>query len=467
MSATEAAETLKASQPDSEKGARLYRMLWRWHFYAGLFCIPFVIALALTGSVYLFRPQIEDWIDRDLMALERTGEPATQAELVAAATASIPGSTFSSVVLPERPDQAARVIVSEKGDRTRVYLHPDTGEILKTVREEDRFRAVVFRMHGELLLGPNGSYLVELAASWAIVMVLTGLYLWWPRNARGLGGVLYPRLNEGPKRFWRDIHAVTGVWISAFAVFLLVTGLPWATVWGASFKQVRQWTGTAPVSTDWFTSSTDEHAHHRAEDAGHAGMDHAAHTGVTLDQIVASAAAMNLPPPVIVQPPSQKSPNWQVKSDTANRPLRVDVFLSPETGAVVARNDYAGKHPIDQAVAVGIAAHEGQLFGWVNQILGLLTAMGLVLLSVSAFVMWRRRAPAGVLGAPPPIPDSRVGAVLGCLIVVAGLLLPVLGVCIVAIAVLEWGVLKRWSAARRWLGLSAAAGRAVRAGASS
>jgi len=456
MSATEAQINDSSVRPVPERAARLYRMLWRWHFYAGLFCIPFVMALALTGTVYLFRPQIEDWIDRDLMALERTGEPVTQAALVAAATASIPDSTFSSIVLPEGPDQAARIIVSAKGDRTRVYLHPDTGEILKTVREEDRFRAVVFRMHGELLLGPNGSYLVELAASWAIVMVLTGLYLWWPRNARGLGGVLYPRLREGPKRFWRDIHAVTGVWVSAFALFLLATGLPWATVWGASFKQVREWTGTAPVSTDWFTSSTDEHAHHMAEDAGHAAMDHAAHSGVSLDDIVASARAMNLPPPVIVQPPSQKSPNWQVKSDTANRPQRVDIFLSPMTGEIVARNDYAGKHPIDQAVAVGIAAHEGQLFGWVNQILGALTALGLVLLCVSAFVMWRRRAPAGVLGAPPPIPDSRVGAVLGCMIVVAGLLLPVLGVCLIVIAALEWGVLKHLPPARRWLGLSPA-----------
>ena len=36
-----------------------YNAIWRWHFYAGLFCIPFVIWLALTGSIYLWRPQID------------------------------------------------------------------------------------------------------------------------------------------------------------------------------------------------------------------------------------------------------------------------------------------------------------------------------------------------------------------------------------------------------------------------
>ncbi len=455
MSVSQSAPDSTSAARDPAKTARLYRMLWRWHFYAGLFCIPFVIALALTGSAYLFRPQIEDWIDRDLLVLERSGEPATQAAIVETATASVPGSTLSSVILPEHPDQAARVVVSEQGARTRVYVHPDTLEILKSVSEEDRFRRIVFKMHGELLLGPKGSYLVELAASWAIVMVLTGLYLWWPRNARGLGGVLYPRLDEGPKRFWRDIHAVTGVWVSVFALFLLSTGMPWATVWGASFKQVREWTGTAPVSTDWFTSSADEHAHHAAEDSGHAGMNHAGmtHTAVSLDDVVANAATMNLAPPVLIQPPSAKSPYWQVKSDAANRPQAATVFLSPETGEVVSRQGFSDKHIIDQIVAVGIAAHEGQLFGPLNQILALLTALGLVTLCVSAFVMWRSRAPAGVLGAPPPIPDNRIGMTLGAIIVVAGLLLPVLGICLIAIAALEWGVLKHWPAARRWLGL--------------
>ena len=58
-----------SSSPSQETAARgrLYRMIWRWHFYAGLFCLPFIIILACSGSVYLFRPQIEAWIDRDFV----------------------------------------------------------------------------------------------------------------------------------------------------------------------------------------------------------------------------------------------------------------------------------------------------------------------------------------------------------------------------------------------------------------
>ena len=62
-----------------------YRTLWRWHFYAGLFCIPFVVLLALTGAIYLFKPQLEAAADRDVQGLVLAGSPASAGVQVAAA----------------------------------------------------------------------------------------------------------------------------------------------------------------------------------------------------------------------------------------------------------------------------------------------------------------------------------------------------------------------------------------------
>jgi len=444
-------------QRETENRGSLYRMLWRWHFYAGLICIPFVIWLAVTGSIYLFRPQIDAWVDRDVAVLERSGTPATQQQLVAAATAAVPGSTFAGLMLPEQPDQAARVVVSDNGARTRVYLHPDTAAILKTQDEGSTWDRWIFKLHGELMMGVTGSLMVELAASWAIVMILTGLYLWWPRNAKGLGGVLYPRLGQGPKRFWRDLHAVVGIYVSAFALFLLASGMPWAMVWGNGFKMVREATGTAAISQDWTIGPADEHANHGAgPTSGHDGMiDHSAHGGFTLDQAYAAAMDQKLAPPVMLTPPTKSSNYWRAKSNAQNRPTQQEVVFDPMTGAIISRQQFGDKHIIDQVVGVMIAAHEGQLFAPLNQVLGVLTALGLVTLCVSAFVMWRRRAPEGVLGAPPPIPDARIGWGLAAIIVIAAILLPVLGASLLAIAILERGVLRRWASARRWLGLPA------------
>ena len=441
-------------QRETEGKASLYRMLWRWHFYAGLVCIPFVIWLAATGSVYLFRPQIEAWFDRDVATLNRVGAPATQQQIVDAALAARPGATLAGIVLPEQANQAARVLVSDHGARTRIYVHPDTLQILKTQDEGNTLERAIFRLHGELMMGEAGSLMVELAASWAIVMILTGLYLWWPRNARGLGGVLYPRIGQGPKRFWRDIHAVVGVWVSVFALFLLTSGMPWAMVWGNAFKQVRAFTGTAAISQDWKISPADEHAEHAAQDAATAAHQHHHMQGATIDTVVAKAQALKLAPPVILAPPTERDPVWWAKSNAQNRPIREDVALSAQTGDPIRRDTFSEKHIIDQIVGVGIAAHEGQLFAPLNQVLGVLTALGLITLCVSAFIMWRRRAPEGVLGAPPPIPDARIGLGFAAIIFVAGLLLPVLGASLIVIGMAEWLVLRRWVPARRWLGLA-------------
>ena len=40
-------------------GTRWYNAVWRGHFYAGLFCISYVAWLALTGTICLWRPQLE------------------------------------------------------------------------------------------------------------------------------------------------------------------------------------------------------------------------------------------------------------------------------------------------------------------------------------------------------------------------------------------------------------------------
>ena len=171
-----------------------YRAIWRWHFYAGLFCIPFIIVMASSGSIYLFKPQIESWIDRHCDNLVIKDRPASAADQIRSALAALPGSTLNAYEVPEATHSAARVIVDREGKATRVYVHPETLQVLKTVDEDARFMRILFRLHGELLMGNRGSAVVELAASWAIVMIVTGLYLWLPRKAKTLGGIVYPRL---------------------------------------------------------------------------------------------------------------------------------------------------------------------------------------------------------------------------------------------------------------------------------
>jgi uncharacterized iron-regulated membrane protein len=456
------------------------RTVWRWHFYAGLFCIPFVLWLATTGTIFLFKPQIERWLDRpyDHLAI---GQRASASAQVQAALAAVPGGTFDSYQLPRTAEAAAQVLVDRGTQQFRVYVHPGTLAVLKVDNEDHRLENVVKKLHGELFLGDPGSWIVELAASWAVIMILTGLFLWWPRNASGVAGVLYPRLRQGGRMFWRDIHAVSGIYVSVFALFLLFTGLPWAKGWGAYLKAARHLGAGVAVKQDWTTSSSevlagraartnaaggvdggpDSGMHDMASMAGHGQKKWGRHTSalsgpnafVAMDRMVATVAPLDLAWPVLISPPSRAGGVWTAKSDAQDRTRQVELELDPASGAIVKRTGFGSKPLLDRVIGTGIAAHEGALFGVANQLLSLFTTAGLVLLSLSGLVMWRRRKPEGVLGAPVAVRRVRYSFALVALMVVLGIYFPFLGASMVLVGLCERFVLRRIPYAADWLGL--------------
>jgi uncharacterized iron-regulated membrane protein len=424
----------------------LYRTIWRWHFYAGLFVMPFIAVLAVSGTVYLFKPQIERWEERAFQNLPTVNvvKPDVQ---VAAALRSNPGATLSSYRLPVITGDAALVHLKLADATMRdVFVSPQ-GQVLGAIDPENRIIAIDRKIHGQLLLGKRGSWLVELAASWAIVIILSGLFLWWPRDATGLAGVAWPRLRSSKRVFWRDLHAVTGFWIAGLALVLLVSGLPWASVWGDAFKAVR-----GAVSQDWTTGGREHVEHdHMAMMSG----DAAPLSLTMLNMIAAKAETATLAFPVLIEPPGKHGAVWTVKSDAQNRPLRATITYDAATGTERSHQVFANRPLADRIVGYGIAWHEGQLFGWINQAIGVFTALSLLTLMASGFVMWRRRKPDGRLGAPP-LPDSpvRMGGVVAITLLLA-VFLPLMAASLVVLLLFDWMVLPKLTGLALWLGKAA------------
>ena len=142
------------------------------------------------------------------------------------------------------------------------------------------------------------------------------------------------------------------------------------------------------------------------------------------------------------------------RSDAQNRPLRVNLVLDAESGAVLERSDFADRPLLDRVIGVGVAAHEGQLFGWFNQALGVFTTSGLVLVSISATVLWWRRRQPGTLGAPAALASATTLPIAFFAIVAGlGILLPLLGLSMLGLGAIEFGVLRRIAPVRAFLGL--------------
>lgn len=448
-----------------------YAAVWRWHFYAGLFCVPFILWLAVTGSLYLFRPDVEALLDLPYENLVLDGPRAAPASEARAAVAAVPGSTFSRYETPATATGAAQVVVARGGNLFRVYVQPRTLAPMSIERDDHRIMELVSHLHGNLLIGNVGSVIVELAASWAIVMILTGLYLWWPRGRRGWGGLLYPRLRLRGRPLWRDLHSVAGVWVSLITLFLLLSGLPWATSWGNYLTWTRNLSTVSAGKPTWPVGAKQDPAtvggprpqgQSRSPMPGMSAAEMVAMTGrapatdlapnlSTLNTLVPLAGRLHPPRPIWIVAPPAGAQDWTIESHVQDRPLRITYTVTPG-GRVLGISDFAGQNIVDKVVAVTTATHEGQLFGRLNQAVLVATAASLILVAISGTVMWWRRRPESVLGAPPMGAERGSAPLLAIAIVALALLLPLFGLSLLLVLALDVTVLSRASLVGHWLG---------------
>ncbi len=187
----------------------LYRAVWRWHFYAGLLVLPFLITLAVTGAIYLFRDEVDTFIHADFMQVTPVdGQRLAPSELVAAALAAQPGKAIRYT--DPRADHISTEVVIQPatGPRMEVYLNQHTGEVLEVRPFRTTTAWTVRYLHSFRYFGSTPRMWIEIVAGWTILLVLTGIYLWWPRGQRG--GVVSIRGDRKRRVFWRDTHAVTG-----------------------------------------------------------------------------------------------------------------------------------------------------------------------------------------------------------------------------------------------------------------
>lgn len=445
------------------KANGLYGAVWRWHFYAGLFVVPFAILLALTGGAYLFKNEFERWWHADLMQVPVQVSRTSLAQQEAAVEAAFPGAQIQRITLARAPGLAQEFSIRTASDENlAVFVDPFRAVVTGSLAPNQRLMNILVELHGSLMIGQLGELLIELAACWAFVLLVTGLYLWWPRD-RWLVGVLIPRLGAGTRVFWRDLHAVPAAWNALFIAFLILSGLPWASFWGDQLARLGTISHMASSSPNFRGESApqsqlpaamqsatvdDEHAHHAADKELPWSLRHAGATlsnqgtrRVSIDTIEARIRALKLwLPGLRIAYPSTAAGTFRLGYLPDKVASQRTVYLDQYTGAVLRDVGWSNYSPVGKATEFGVSVHMGREYGWVNQLVGLISCLLLVLTSVTGIVLWWRRRPSGRLGAPKRPKNYRMGATVLCITVALGVLFPLVGLSLLLILMLEWAI---------------------------
>jgi uncharacterized iron-regulated membrane protein len=438
--------------------SRLYRAVWRWHFYAGLFVVPFLLMLALTGAWMMLYAKLSNemgWVP-DVTPQSAQIAVSTQAK---AAVAAIPGAKLGTYIAPEAANRPAFFEISKDDTYYSVSVDPYTATVLDSHASADTSRALAEKIHGTFLLGTFGDRLIEVAASLTIIMTVTGIFLWWPRGESFLGA-LVPRLGASGRGLWRELHKTGGIWISLFLILFILSGLAWTGIWGDSF--VKPWSSfpankwdNVPLSDTTHASLNHDILHEvpwtleatpLPASGSTAGIP-AVGEPVALDTVVMWALANGFHNQFKVAIPGDEKGVFTVSYDGRNEDSVTPandrfVHIDQYTGNILADVRLKDYPFVGKLMAWGIALHKGTAGLW-NLVFNLAYLALVIFACISGVVMWWKRRPVGQLGSPKYPRDYKVPAGVLGLGAVLSVLFPLGGLAVVLFAIIDFFLPKR------------------------
>jgi len=111
------------------------------------------------------------------------------------------------------------------------YVNPYTGKVLRTYDEKNGFFSIVKSIHWSFLLKQDwGKYVVGIPVIIFVIMLISGIILWWPKNKSARKQRLSFKWKniKNWKRKNYDLHNILGFYSSIFALIFSITGLFYA-----------------------------------------------------------------------------------------------------------------------------------------------------------------------------------------------------------------------------------------------
>lgn len=433
-------------------------LLRRLHFYVGLFVGPFIFFAALTGTLYVATPQLENALYRHALHTNSVGELQPLAEQIAVAEKNVGSDLRLHAVRPGLAEgETTRVMFADPSlgpsEHRAIFVDPISLAVLGDMTVYGTsgilpLRQTIDYLHTSLMLGDVGRLYSELAASWMWVAALGGIALWfYTRPKRRINNSFQNR---------RRVHVALGWTLLGGMLLFSATGLTWSQWAGGNVDKLRAEMNWQTPQVNTMLSGTpmvmDEHAEHRGHHGGmivpEMAMDLTQFDGVLSAARKAGIDANKLE----IRPASTSDRAWTVTEIDRSWPTQVDaVAVDPNTMQVMDRTRFEDFPLMAKLTRWGVDFHMGILFGLVNQLLLVAFGLALCVLIIWGYRMWWMRRPARSAANPvQTLCQSWLAlsfwgrAVTIVVSALLGLALPVMGVSLVLFIFVDW---LRWRAA--------------------
>ena len=352
------------------------RLLFQVHLWTGLVIGLVVSVVGLTGSLIVFKPELERMSIPHLTHVTPQGERVPVQQLIDTMKRERPRYKLSNLYVYREPDLAWNFrTTGPHGHRIQVYLNPYTGQIIGEDDFKDHWLDWIYELHEVLLLAKPGLTANGIFAWLMVLMSVSGIVVWWPGVKHWRFGFRY-HWRAGWKGQNYDAHKLIGFYAAVLLVIVSVTGAYYA--FPDSYKRAVAWATAGPATVPTPKSKPRQVA-----------------SKPTVDAILSRAqAAMPEATPMILFLPTNPTAIYSLRMRLPydwSRTGSNHVYLDQYTGEVI-RADYFVERPIGaRIIGVNGPLHFGTFGGDFTRWLWVLLGLTPAILFVSGVIMYWNR----------------------------------------------------------------------------
>ena len=342
------------------------------HLWLGLGTGLIVFIVSITGCLYVFEEEIRENTQQDELYVPIQEKPFVGLDSIIRTFNAIAPKEKITVIRVKEVEPNATVQISSK-KKMVYFFNPYDGSLVKKGGAD--WLSVVLEIHTSLLLGETGKFIQRWAVVIFVIMLITGLVLWFPNQVRLIKQSLKVKWKGSFKRVNYDLHNVLGFYTSGILIVISLSGLYFA------FKEVK-------TAASFFTGTklTDGKKQIAATPI------HSEVTSVRYDSLYKT---------VSLKYPGANFTSFSIRKNGELR-LRMiypykwarnqnTFYFKEATGQLLRFKLYQDYNGADFIEATNYDLHTGQLFGWFGKIVACIASLISASLPVTGVIIWLKR----------------------------------------------------------------------------
>ena len=238
---------MKKKHHHKKKPSEFKKWTGKLHLWFGLSIGLIIFIVSVTGALYVFKDEIENFTRKDVIYHNEQNIAQKQILPIRVLEKAVDNQVkekfkihWVNVPIDKKMSYQFYWYVHNTNawnyfDEFPIYkvayVNPYDGKVLRVYDEKNGFFQIVKMIHWSFLLKQDwGKYVVGIPVIIFIIMLISGIILWWPKNKAARKQRFSFRWEniKSWKRKNYDLHNILGFYASIFALIFSITGLFYA-----------------------------------------------------------------------------------------------------------------------------------------------------------------------------------------------------------------------------------------------